>query len=110
MPMDPCPRRDGCRQDRAGRRSDELRWALKWFAENPAEAGFHVRVSCGAHLSFIVTDMPSPDGATIEDIRFGLSWMAARKSGISLRLLTTLCARNRPRGRRRGSTSSRNRL
>ena len=43
-----------------------------------------------------ITDMPSPDGDTIVVQTDGCFWMASRKSPISLRLLTTLWARNRP--------------
>ena len=49
-------------------------------------------------------------GATIVVNRAGSFWIAARKSRISVCLLTTLCARNRPRGRSRGNARSKNRL
>ena len=45
---------------------------------------------------FSDTDIPSPDGATIVVQSDGFFWIASRKSPISLRLLTTLWARNRP--------------
>src|SRR5206468_5528045 len=53
-----------------------------------------------------VTDMPSLPGDTMLVYTFASFWIAARKSRISPSLFTTLWARNRPRGRRRGSTMS----
>ena len=60
--------------------------------------------------NFTVSDMPSADGDTIAVSSFGSCVIASRKSRISPCLLTTLWARNRPRGSSRGSTRSRNRL
>ena len=59
---------------------------------------------------FSDTDIPSPDGDTIVVHSAGCFWIASRKSPISLRLFTTLCARNRPPLSSRGYTRSKNRL
>ena len=52
---------------------------------------------------FTDTDMPSLEGDTIVVHSAGLFQIASRKSPISLRLLTTLCATNSPPLFRRGS-------
>ena len=64
----------------------------------------------GFQRSFTVTDMPSVPGETIVVSRAGLCSIAPRKSAISERLLTTLCARKMPLGRSRGTRRSRKRL
>ena len=75
-----------------------------------AEIQRHADDVDGFHRSFTDTDMPSPDGETMVETSSGLFKMASRKSPISARLLTTLCATSTPRGGMRGSTRSRKRL
>jgi len=59
---------------------------------------------------FSETDIPSPDGDTMVVQNIVCVWMASRKSPISERLFTTLCARKRPCLSSRGATMSRKRL
>ena len=53
---------------------------------------------------------PRPTATRLSSTATGCFWIASRKSPISLRLFTTLCARNRPPLSSRGKTRSKNRL
>ena len=96
------PRRQGPQEARAqeGRRRSRC---------SPSKSS-RARVRSG-RLSLVATPTsPHSAGETIVVQSADCVWIASRKSPISLRLLTTLWARKRPRLSSRGETRSRKRL
>src|SRR5262249_17105514 len=95
---------------RAQQRARSRRAAHRQAAQEARAEGQAGAAGRGGRLDevyrFHDSDIPSADGATMLVQRDGFRWIASRKSSISLRLFSTLCAVNSPPLSSRGYTSS----